>query len=233
MAKTVLVVDDDPTQRRLIQAMLEREGHAVVHAESGGEAIDRMVRGGGADLVLLDLRLPDEDGHQILARLKARHDLAVILISGHAELVDRLSALEMGAEDVLSKPVDLRELAARVETVMRGRRPAAPLAMRFETATADLAAGRLIHDDGRIERLDIGEVALLRLMQARAGELLTRAELLTEAPAGRADALERSINNRISRLRAKIGTAAIQTVRGGGYRYDPVAPLPGAAEDRR
>jgi DNA-binding response OmpR family regulator len=158
--------------------------------------------------------------------LKRTHDLSVILVSGHADMVDRVLALELGADDVLAKPVDLRELAARVETVLRGRRPAGRLPMRFEQATADLSAARLIHDDGRIERLDAGEVALLRVFRDRAGRLMSRAELLELAPGARDDALERSIDNRVMRLRAKIGTSAIVTVRGGGYRFDPVPPQP-------
>ena len=71
MAKTILVVDDDPTQRRLIQAVLERDGNAVVHAASGGEAIDRMVRGGGADLILLDMIMPEMSGLECLAELRS------------------------------------------------------------------------------------------------------------------------------------------------------------------
>ena len=228
MAYRIIVVDDEPDLCEAFCAYLQRLGHDA-EAAGDGAALDAALARGGADMVLLDLRLPGESGRTILERLKRDHDLAVILVSGHADLVDRVLALEMGADDVLAKPVDLRELAARVDTVLRGRRPAMPPAMRFEHATADLAAARLIHDDGRIDRLDAGEVALLRLFQRRAGELLSRAELLQEAPGARDDALERAINNRVSRLRAKLNTGAIGTVRGGGYRYDPVPPRPGAA----
>jgi two-component system OmpR family response regulator len=229
MSYRILVVDDEPDLAEALVEYLERLGHRA-ESLADGKALDMALARGPADLVLLDLRLPGEDGHEILARLKPARDLAVILVSGHAELVDRVTALEMGADDVLAKPIDLRELAARVEAVLRGRRPAAATAaMRFEQATADLAKARLIHDDGRIERLDVGEVSLLRAFLRQPGQLLSRAELLEQAPGLRDDALERSINNRVSRLRAKIGTAAIQTVRGGGYRYDPVLPRPGAA----
>jgi two-component system OmpR family response regulator len=228
MAYRIIIVDDEPELREVFAEYLERLGHEVT-AVADGAGLDAALSRRSADLILLDLRLAGEDGHTILERIKTGHAASVILVSGHAELVDRIRALELGAEDVLAKPVDLRELASRVETVLRGRRKVSGLPMRFEHATADLVLARLIHDDGRIERLDMGEVALLRVFRDRAGELLTRAELLEEAPGARDDALERSINNRVSRLRAKIGTDAISTVRGGGYRFDPVAPKPGAA----
>lgn len=227
MAYRIIIVDDEPELREVFAEYLERLGHEVT-AVADGAGLDAALSRRSADLILLDLRLAGEDGHTILERIKTGHSASVILVSGHAELVDRIRALELGAEDVLAKPVDLRELASRVETVLRGRRRVTGLPMRFERATADLVLARLIHDDGRIERLDMGEVALLRVFRDRAGELLTRAELLEEAPGARDDALERSINNRVSRLRAKIGTEAISTVRGGGYRFDPVVLKPGA-----
>ncbi len=228
MAYRIIIVDDEEDLREAFAEYLERLGHEA-EAVADGAGLDAALARGGADLILLDLRLAGENGRIILERIKRAHDVSVILVSGHADLVDRVLALELGADDVLAKPVDLRELASRVEAVLRGRRRMAAMPMRFEHATADLASARLMHDDGRIERLDVGEVALLRVFRDRAGELLTRAELLDEAPGARDDALERSINNRVSRLRAKIGTEAISTVRGGGYRFDPVVPKPGAA----
>jgi two-component system OmpR family response regulator len=228
MAYRIIIVDDEQDLREVCAEYLERLGHEVIAIADGATLFAALAQR-GADLVLLDLRLGDEDGQVILEQIKQNHDALVILVSGHAQMVDRLRALEMGADDVLAKPVALRELASRVETVLRGRRRNHALPMRFERATADLGLARLMHDDGRIDRLDAGEVALLRVFRDRAGELLSRAELLEQAPGARDDALERSINNRVSRLRAKIGTEAISTVRGGGYRFDPVVPKPGTA----
>jgi two-component system, OmpR family, response regulator len=228
MVSRIIVVDDEIDLAEAFAEYLGRLGH-IADAVADGAGLDAALRRDRADLVLLDLRLRGENGHDILARIKRDHDLSVILISGHAAMVDRIQALEMGADDVLAKPVDLRELAARVEAVLRNRRPVKRALIRFEHATADLGAARLIHDDGRIERLDAGEVALLRVFRDQAGRLLSRAALLEQAPGNSDDALERSINNRVMRLRAKIGTAAIATVRGGGYRFDPVQPVPGKA----
>lgn len=228
MVYRIIVVDDEIELAGAFSEYLGRLGH-IAEPVADGAGLDAALRQGRVDLVLLDLWLRSENGHDILARIKRDHDLSVILISGHAAVVDRVQALELGADDVLTKPVDLRELAARVEAVLRNRHPLLRALIRFEHATADLGAARLIHDDGRIDRLDAGEVALLRVFRDQAGRLLSRADLLEQAPGIRDDALERSINNRVMRLRAKIGKAAISTVRGGGYRFDPVVPKPGAA----
>lgn len=225
MPHRIIIVDDESDLRDAFAEYLGRLGHETL-AVADGAGLDLALAVRPADLILLDLRLAAENGRVIMERVKRDHDVAVILISGHADLVDRVLALELGADDVLAKPVDLRELASRVGTVLRGRRPAQVRQMRFERATADLGTARLIHDDGRIDRLDAGEVALLRVFHANPGRLLTRAELLEEAPGARDDAMERSINNRVMRLRAKIGTAMIVTVRGGGYRLDPGGPTP-------
>lgn len=222
MPHRIIIVDDESDLREAYAEYLGRLGHDT-ESVADGAGLDLALARRPADLILLDLRLARENGRVIMERVKRDHDVAVILVSGHADLVDRVLALELGADDVLAKPVDLRELASRVGTVLRGRRPALARQMRFERATADLGTARLIHDDGRIERLDAGEVALLRVFHAQPGRLLSRAELLEEAPGISEDAMERSINNRVMRLRAKISTRTIATVRGGGYRYDPIS----------
>lgn len=111
MSKTVLVVDDDPTQRRLIQAVLDREGYAVVHAESGGEAIDRMTTGGGADLVLLDLVMPRMTGMECLAELRAAGvTTPVIVLTANAGVDTVVKAMLAGAQDFFVKPVSAERL---------------------------------------------------------------------------------------------------------------------------
>ncbi len=224
MPHRIIIADDEADLREAFAEYLGRLGHDTVEVADGA-GLDLALAVRPADLILLDLRLARENGRVILERVKRDHDVAVILVSGHADLVDRVLALELGADDVLAKPVDLRELASRVGTVLRGRRPAQVRQMRFERATADLGTARLIHDEGRVERLDAGEVALLRVFHERPGRLMSRAELLEAAPGNSEDAMERSINNRVMRLRAKIGTGAIASVRGGGYRYDPISRI--------
>ncbi|MBB5771248.1 DNA-binding NtrC family response regulator [Brevundimonas vesicularis] len=123
MAKTVLVVDDDPTQRRLIQAVLERDGNAVVHAASGGEAIDRMTRGGGADLILLDMVMPEMSGLECLAELRSagiNEPVIVLTANGGIDMV--VKAMQAGAQDFFVKPVGPERLLVGVRNAMQMKR---------------------------------------------------------------------------------------------------------------
>ena len=120
MAKTVLVVDDDPTQRRLAQAVLEREGYAVVHAESGGEAIDRLTKGGGADVILLDMVMPGMSGMEALAEIRTAGvttPVIVLTASGGVEAVVR--AMQAGAQDFFVKPVSAERLLVGVRNALQ------------------------------------------------------------------------------------------------------------------
>ena len=120
MAKTVLVVDDDPTQRRLAQAVLEREGYAVVHAESGGEAIDRLTRGGGADVVLLDMVMPGMSGMEALAEIRTAGvttPVIVLTASGGVDAV--VKAMQAGAQDFFVKPVSAERLLVGVSNALQ------------------------------------------------------------------------------------------------------------------
>ncbi|KAK0351228.1 hypothetical protein LTR94_025812 [Friedmanniomyces endolithicus] len=120
MAKTILVVDDDPTQRRLIQAVLERDGHAVVHAASGGEAIDRMTNGGRADLVLLDMVMPEMSGLECLAELRtAGVSEPVIVLTANGGIDTVVKAMQAGAQDFFVKPVGPERLLVGVRNALQ------------------------------------------------------------------------------------------------------------------
>ncbi|HRL24844.1 MAG TPA: sigma-54 dependent transcriptional regulator [Brevundimonas diminuta] len=143
MAKTVLVVDDDPTQRRLIQAVLDREGYAVVHAESGGEAIDRLTKGGGADVVLLDLVMPGLSGMEALAEMRtAGVATPVIVLTANGGIETVVKAMQAGAQDFFVKPVGPDRLLVGVRN-----------ALQMTQLTAEIgrlkkrAAGRTSFDD--------------------------------------------------------------------------------------
>ncbi len=119
MSKTVLVVDDDPTQRRLMQAVLERDGYAVIHAEDGGQAIDRMATGGGADLVLLDLVMPGLSGLETLAEMRAAGVTApVIVLTANAGVETVVKAMQAGAQDFFVKPVSAERLLVGVSNAL-------------------------------------------------------------------------------------------------------------------
>jgi DNA-binding NtrC family response regulator len=120
MAKTILVVDDDPTQRRLLQAVLERESYAVVHAESGGEAIDRLTKGGGADVVLLDLVMPGLSGLEALAELRtAGVTTPVIVLTANGGIETVVRAMQAGAQDFFVKPVGPERLLVGVRNALQ------------------------------------------------------------------------------------------------------------------
>ena len=156
MAKTVLVVDDDPTQRRLLQAVLERNGHAVVHAASGGEAIDRMTRGGGADVILLDMIMPEMSGLECLAELRsAGVTTPVIVLTANGGIDTVVKAMQAGAQDFFVKPVGPERLLVGVRN-----------ALKLEQLTTEV--GRLTKRvQGRASFDDIiGDSAPMRMVKA-------------------------------------------------------------------
>ncbi len=120
MAKTVLVVDDDPTQRRLVQAVLDREGYAVVHAESGGEAIDRLTRGGGADVVLLDMVMPGMSGLEALAEIRtAGIATPVIVLTANGGIDSVVKAMQAGAQDFFVKPASPERILVGIRNALQ------------------------------------------------------------------------------------------------------------------
>ncbi|MBN9480442.1 MAG: sigma-54-dependent Fis family transcriptional regulator, partial [Bordetella sp.] len=143
MAKTILVVDDDPTQRRLLQAVLEREGYAVVHAESGGEAIDRLTKGGGADVVLLDLVMPGLSGLEALAELRtAGVTTPVIVLTANGGIETVVRAMQAGAQDFFVKPVGPERLLIGVRNALQMTQLTAEIGRLKKRAT-----GRSSFDD--------------------------------------------------------------------------------------
>ena len=216
----IILVDDEIDLAAALAEYLSDLGYRVETADGGAE-LDVLLRRGPPDLIVLDLSMPGESGRAILGRLKPRVASPVIVLTANADEIDRVLCLEMGADDFVIKPVVPRELAARIAALLKRYTGVERRLMRFETCSADLGAARLLHDDGRIDKLGPGEVELLRLFQAKAGRILTRAELIEMAPAENRDAFDRAIDNRIMRLRRKLGTDFIKTARGRGYIFEP------------
>lgn len=231
-APHILVVDDEAEIRDSIAEYLALQGLSVVTAE-GGEALRQRVAERAPDLVVLDLRMPGEDGLALSRWLRANTASGILMLTALADPVDRVVGLEMGADDYMAKPFHPRELLARIRTVLRrveGRpAPAATAAatrVRLGRCWLDLEAGSLVGDDGALEPLTGTELDLLRAFARNPNRVLSRDDLLGLAGSRTEDPFDRSIDIRINRIRRKVEVdpahpQVIRTVRGSGYVFEP------------
>ncbi|MBL0141968.1 MAG: response regulator [Betaproteobacteria bacterium] len=227
----ILVVDDDPAIRELVRDFLRQHDLEVSTAGSGAE-MDKVLGGGMVDLVILDLKLPDEDGLAIARRLREKLDIPIIILTGsRKEELDRVMGLELGADDYVTKPFSQLELLARIKAVLR-RTEGQRAARRVETVRAYRFAGwelntglrRLKSPDERQVELTNSEYALLVAFLRAPQRVLSRDQLL-ESSRLHDDIYDRSIDVQILRLRRKIEEKAnepklIRTERGAGYFLD-------------
>jgi len=229
-APHILVVDDHHEIRELVSRALTREGFRVSVA-ADGRAMRKALADSRIDLILLDLMLPGEDGLSLCRTLRAESSIPIIMLTAKGDEVDRVIGLEMGADDYLPKPFGSRELIARIKAVLRrsGSEPAQagaerPARYRFERWILDTGARELLRDDGVTVPLSGGEYDLLLVMVERPQRVLSRDQLLDLARGRAANALDRSIDTQVSRLRKKLEADAgdpkiIKTVRSGGYVF--------------
>ena len=230
---TVAVVDDEPEIRETIQEYLEMNGLNVVTA-GDGVALRELVEAQRLDLVLLDINMPGENGLSLARFLREHTEVGIIMLTAAGSVVDRVVGLEMGADDYVPKPVDLRELLARVRAVLRRTgKEAAPAtadtadsgdALRFCGFTLDLATHKLFGPDGREIVLTSMEFDLMRAFAEHPNRVLSRDQLLEMAHHRSWEPFDRSIDIRIARLRRKLERdpgkpAMIKTVRGAGYLF--------------
>ncbi|HXZ51707.1 MAG TPA: response regulator [Burkholderiales bacterium] len=227
----VLIVEDDADVRDTMAEYLSSHGFAVDTAE-GGDAMRAALARNVPQLVLLDLMLPGEDGLSLARSLRERHDLAIIMVTAADSVVDRVVGLEVGADDYIAKPFDLRELLARVKSVLRRARPgpggAAGTARTVSVGgcSLDLGAHRLLDAAGAEVPLTSMEFDLLRMFVEHPNQVLSRDQLLNLTRNRDWEPFDRSIDIRIARLRRKLGEdpakpRLIKTVRGAGYCYVP------------
>lgn len=229
----ILVCDDETDVREMLAEYLAKRGFRVTPAGSGRE-LREVLAAGPVSLVLLDINMPGEDGLSVLRALRAEGSLPVIMLTAAGETVDRIVGLELGADDYLGKPVDLRELSARIRAVLRRAGAAEaepePEAERkrfpFGKAWLDIEAARLTDEQGADIPLTAMEFSLLKLFARNRGRVLNRDQILEGAHDQSWDPFDRSIDIRISRIRRKIERnpqkpEVIRTVRGVGYIYDP------------
>ncbi|MFO1068104.1 MAG: response regulator [Geminicoccaceae bacterium] len=226
----LIVVDDEVDVRLMLTEYLGGAGY-LVRAAADGTALRRLLEHEAADLIILDLGLPGEDGLSLARWVRERHDLGVVMLTGADTTMDRILGLEIGADDYIGKPFQPRELVARIEAVLRRRRPVsvdAALpdgALRFGRYTLQLKPRRLLHDDagGEVDLTGM-ELDLVQAFAGNAGRAMTRDEILDLAPPRGDEPFDRSIDNRITRLRRKLERdpakpELIKTVRGAGYLY--------------
>lgn len=198
---------------------LRRRGHDVLLAHEMWSA--RPLFSGHVDLAVVDLGLPGGDGLDLVRDFGGEAGPAFVIVCNGPALVEKVLALELGAADVFETPYNLREAATRIGGILTRRGFAAPDLLPLENSTVDLRSALVMHHSGEEEQLSAGQVAMLRLFASRPHTVINRDDIIAAAPAESYDAFDRSIDSRIVRLRRKLDSEAIVTVRGAGYRFDP------------
>lgn len=229
-ASHIVVVDDDLDTREELHDYLSDEGYRVSTAD-GGVALDRILAKDAADLIVLDLMMPGEHGLAIASRLRKASNVGIIILTGKGDPVDRVVGLELGADDFVSKPCDLRELVARVRSVLRrvegqashGADDKLPV-LSFAGWTLDLSTRRLTSSDAAEVPLTTGEFDLLAGLATNANKVVSRERLLDIVYSRNGAPFDRAIDNLVSRLRRRIEAdpkqpKLIKTVRGVGYMF--------------
>jgi two-component system, OmpR family, response regulator len=232
----VLVVDDDQRIRSMLRRYLVEEGFRVSEAADGG-GMRSALDGERVDLVLLDLMMPGEDGLSLARQVRQRSDVPIIMLTGKGDLIDRVAGLEAGADDYVAKPFHLREVLARIRTVLRrGRAPGRPAAaaevgptsaqetLVFQGWRLDLVRRELRRSDGELVPLTTGEFELLRVFAGHPNRVLARDQLMNLVKGQEWAAYDRAVDAQVVRLRRKIeadpaNPTLIKTVRGAGYVF--------------
>ena len=226
MSRWILVVEDEAALGEMICDNLQLEGYGVEHVQDGVSASTRIAKG-GLDLVILDIMLPGKSGFEVLADMRAREDQTpVLILSARSADADRIHGLELQADDYLSKPFNLKELLLRVAALLRRNAAISPGLDVFDFAgnQIDFRSHRARTHRGEETQLTPSEVKLLRLMATRAGEVLTRRELVDQLFGSSTPPTTRSLDNLVLHLRRLFehdskSPQHIHTVRGVGLRF--------------
>lgn len=227
----ILVVDDDPRIRQMLTRYFEEEGYSVSTAADGME-MKSQFRHKDIDIILLDLSLPGgQDGLDLAREIRSQSDVPIMMLTGRDDVVDRIIGIEIGADDYIAKPFHLREVHARLKSILRRRQPSAPRAdatedriIHFEGWTLNLSRRQLLGSDGMEVELTTGEFDMLTAFLEHAGRVLTRDFLMDSTRGRQLEAFDRTIDAQIVRLRRKIEADArnpqlIKAVRGVGYIF--------------
>lgn len=220
----VLIIDDDRKHSELLQAYFKRFGINLVCALEAEEGFRKLNRE-EPDLVLLDVMLPGKDGFEICREIRKTSNIPIIMLTARGDVIDRVSGLELGADDYIGKPFEPRELVARVQATLRRSEAAgsAPAKLEFEGLMIDTDT-RTVAVDGKPVDLTSMEFELLLILARRHGRKMSRDDILSELRGIDAAILTRSVDIMVSRLRGKLNDSIkpprfIQTIWGRGYSF--------------
>ena len=230
---TVLSVDDDEGLQTVVSHYLTGEGYNTLSARTGKQLMD-ILQDNTPNIILLDLVLPDTDGISLLAQLRTRvKGIPVIVVSGKSDTTEKIVCLEMGADDYMTKPFEMRELSARIKAVLRRSddKPATPA--QEETSSSQVRFGEWILDRAQFQLFDLngasadlttGEYKLLDAMVSAPNKVMTRERLFELTRESDYDSFDRAVDIQVGRLRKKLNDDPkephyIKTVRGVGYMF--------------
>lgn len=226
MSKTILVVDDEKRIVDLVCSYLEKEGYQTLRAKDGREAM-YLARQEKPDLIVLDLMMPEMDGHAFMQHHRRERDTPIIMLTARIEEADRILGLELGADDYVTKPFSPRELVARIKAVLRrlDSEPTEPEVLRARDLRLDLTS-HTAEVRGESVNLTPSEFDLLAALMRTPGKAFSRLELLEKLQGTAFEGYERTVDVHIKNLRAKIEPDSkepsyIETVYGVGYRFSP------------
>ena len=225
MARTILVVDDEPTLRETLAEALDADGFRVVTAADGREALARF-REHRPELVVLDLMLPELSGIEVCRIIRQESDVPILMLTAKSSEVDKIVGLELGADDYVTKPFSLRELSARIRALLRRSEQVASEGLATVTVgglTVDLAGHRLLRD-GEVVPLKPKVFELLAFLVRHPGQVFSREQLLEQVWGYEYAGETRTVDVHVHWLRTAIepdpaSPAVIQTVRGVGYVF--------------
>jgi two-component system phosphate regulon response regulator OmpR len=228
---TILIVDDEPDVREVLEEYFVTHGYAALGAENASAA-RAMAAAHSVDLALVDINMPGEDGLSLARHLRERYaQIAIVMLTSAATVVDRIVGLEMGADDYVPKPFDPRELVARVKSVLRrtsaaGRAELGAARVRIGRCVLDLAAHRLSDEKGSEVSMSPLEFDLLKALAEHPNRPLSRERILNLSQQRDWDPFDRSVDLRVMRLRKKIEPDPehpryIRTIRNEGYIFVP------------
>lgn len=222
MSKKILIVEDDGNIRELLRLYLEREGYEITEAANGEEGVE-LWRKINPDMILLDVMMPIMDGWQVCKIIRKESKVPIIIMTAKGETFDKVNGLEMGADDYIVKPLEMREVIARVRAIFRRLAPEDSGKISFDKLTVDKQAYDLIVDGKRVDAPP-KEIELLYFLASNSNRVFTRAQLLDDVWGFDYFGDTRTVDVHVKRLREKLEGVSdkwdLKTVWGVGYKFE-------------